>query len=61
MQPPTNNTRHEVIHLLESVVDVVREQDDRLDGMRSAASESLQMTLGTFRGEGERITDNMIE
>eukprot|EP00973_Karenia_brevis_P078829 10940256-Karenia_brevis.AAC.1 len=34
MDASTNNTRHEVVELLESIVRVVREHDDRLDSMR---------------------------
>eukprot|EP00973_Karenia_brevis_P005189 712861-Karenia_brevis.AAC.1 len=61
MDASTNNTRHEVVELLENIVRVVREHDDRLDSMGSTTLESMQRTLTAFRGEEERITDTMME
>eukprot|EP00973_Karenia_brevis_P074388 10335292-Karenia_brevis.AAC.1 len=61
MDASTNNTRHEVVELLENIIRVVREHDDRLDNMRSTTLENMQRTLTAFRGEGERITDTMME
>eukprot|EP00973_Karenia_brevis_P062600 8703658-Karenia_brevis.AAC.1 len=50
MDAATNNTRHEIIQLLESIVHVVREHDDQLDGMRSMTLENMQRISGAFRG-----------
>eukprot|EP00973_Karenia_brevis_P059880 8335170-Karenia_brevis.AAC.1 len=61
MDASTNNTKHEIIEYLESIIKTVNEHDDKLDNMRSTALESMQRNLSIFRGEGERIVDNMMD
>eukprot|EP00973_Karenia_brevis_P008118 1099890-Karenia_brevis.AAC.1 len=61
MDGQTNNTRHEIIDLLESIQRVVNEHDDRLDRGRSTTLETLQRHVATLRGESERTVDNMME
>eukprot|EP00973_Karenia_brevis_P088256 12237072-Karenia_brevis.AAC.1 len=45
----TNNTRHEIIDLLENIQRVVNQHDDMLDRTRSTAVEDLQRHVGVFR------------
>eukprot|EP00973_Karenia_brevis_P077848 10817938-Karenia_brevis.AAC.1 len=61
MDAATNNTRHEIVQALENIAAAVRDHDDHLDRMRSKTLENMQRVAGTFRGEAERITDNMLE
>eukprot|EP00973_Karenia_brevis_P037584 5186391-Karenia_brevis.AAC.1 len=61
MDASTNNTKHEIIEYPESIRKVVNEHDVKLDNMRSTALDSMQRNLSIFRGEGERIVDNMME
>eukprot|EP00973_Karenia_brevis_P009392 1270425-Karenia_brevis.AAC.1 len=55
MNAHTNNTRHEIVHLLESINGVVNQHDEAIDRSRSIALEEMQRQVGVFRGEGERV------
>eukprot|EP00973_Karenia_brevis_P028573 3937521-Karenia_brevis.AAC.1 len=59
MSAHTNNSRHEIIHILESIHGIVNQHDEALDESRSTALEEMERHIGTFRGEGERIVDVM--
>eukprot|EP00973_Karenia_brevis_P061545 8558549-Karenia_brevis.AAC.1 len=59
MSAHTNNTRHEIIHVLESIHGIVNQHDEAIDRSRSTALEEIQRQVGAFRGEGERVMDLM--
>eukprot|EP00973_Karenia_brevis_P048756 6764750-Karenia_brevis.AAC.1 len=59
MNAHTNNTRHEIIHILESIHGIVNQHDEAVDRSRSTALEEMERQIGAFRGEGERLVDVM--
>eukprot|EP00973_Karenia_brevis_P040117 5539558-Karenia_brevis.AAC.1 len=59
MNAHTNNTRHEIIHVLESIHGIVNQHDEAVDRSRSVALEEMERQIGVFRGEGERLVDVM--
>eukprot|EP00973_Karenia_brevis_P041404 5728540-Karenia_brevis.AAC.1 len=59
MNAHTNNTRHEIMHVLESIHGIVNQHDGAVDRSRSVALEEMERHVGVFRGEGERLVDTM--
>eukprot|EP00973_Karenia_brevis_P060420 8406816-Karenia_brevis.AAC.1 len=49
MNAQINNTRHEIIHLLESIYGIINQHDDAIDRSRSIALEEMQRQVGVFR------------
>eukprot|EP00973_Karenia_brevis_P043836 6071353-Karenia_brevis.AAC.1 len=61
IEEATNTTRDAIARSLEDIVQVVKDHDDRLDRMRNRTFENMHRVVSTYRGESERITDNLIE
>eukprot|EP00973_Karenia_brevis_P054151 7523229-Karenia_brevis.AAC.1 len=57
----TTQTRGIIAQSLEDIAQAVRQHDDSLDRVRNRTLEEMHRVTGTFRGEAERITDNLME
>eukprot|EP00973_Karenia_brevis_P041903 5801070-Karenia_brevis.AAC.1 len=59
IEEANNRTKESRANSLEDIVKVVREHDDSLDRVRNRALDDMHRVVGSYRGEAERITDNL--